>query len=144
MPKETEIDLGKCIDLGDAAHFENLLAGARQRGMIRRESRQLQPEVSLHRSADVGRAGGIDAPATVLILVIENVASGLVKTLLAARAEQRVEQNVIGFEGGIGFEFSAPVTLFVLLREKIVASRIDSDRDPALQVVDLSKSHLRH
>jgi len=105
--------------------------------MIRRESRQLQPEVSLHRSADVGRAGGIDAPATVLILVIENVASGLVKTLLAARAEQRVEQNVIGFEGGIGFEFSAPVTLFVLLREKIVASRIDGDRDPALQVVDL-------
>src|SRR5208337_4041621 len=144
LPKETEIDLGKCIDFGDATHFENLLAGARQRGMIRRESRQFQPEVSLHRSADVGRAAGVIAPAAVFILVVQDVTRGLVKALLAARAEQRMEQNVIGFEGGVGFQFSAPVTLFVLLREKILAGRIDGYRDPASQVVNLSKSHLRH
>src|SRR5450631_717107 len=143
LPKEAEIDLGKCIDFGHAAHLENLLAGACQHGMIRGESSQLQPEVRFHRSADVGRPAGVDAPATVFILVIQDVASGLVKTGLVAGAEQRMEQDVIGFEGGIGFQFSAPVTLFVLLREEILARCIDSNCDPADQVVNLSKSHLR-
>ena len=112
-------------------------------GMIRRESSQLQPEVGFHRSADVGWTAGVDAPTAICILVVQDVASGLVEAFLVARAEQRMEQDVIGFEGGIGFQFSAPVTLFVLLREKIVAGRIDGDRDPAAQVVNLSKSHLR-
>ena len=75
--------------------------------------------------------------------MVQDVASRLVKACLVAGAEQRMQQDVIGFEGGIGFQFPAPVTLFVLLREKILASRIDGDRDPAAQVVNLSKSHLR-
>ena len=109
LPEETEIDLGKCIDFGHAAHFKNLLAGARQRGMIGRESRQLQPEVGLHRSADVGRTAGVNAPAAVFILVVQDVARGLVKAFLAARAQQGMQQDVIGFEGGVGFQFPAPV-----------------------------------
>jgi len=44
LSKETEIDLGECIDFGDATHFENLLAGARQRGMIRRKPASFSPK----------------------------------------------------------------------------------------------------
>ena len=143
LSKETEIDLGECIDFGDATHFENLLAGARQRGMIRRKPRELQPEVGLHRSADVRRTAGVVAPASIFILVVQNVPSGLVKAPLAARAEQRMQQDVIGFKGSIGFQFPAPVTLFVLLRKKIIARRVDGYRNPASQVINLSESHLR-
>src|SRR5208337_4331733 len=143
LPEETEIDLGKCIDFGHAAHLKNFLPGTCQRGMIGRKSCQLQPEVSFHRSADVGRAGGVDAPAAVFVLVVQDVARGLVKALLAARSEQRMEQDVIGFEGGIGFQLATPVPFWVLLREKIFASRVDGYGDPAPQVVNLSKSHLR-
>ena len=40
-------------------------------------------------------------------------------------AQQRVQQNVIRLERRIGFEFAAPVPIFVLLREKILARRRD-------------------
>jgi hypothetical protein len=43
-----------------------------------------------------------------------------------ACAEQSVEQNVIGLEGGIGFQFAAPIALLVLLREKKLAGIIDA------------------
>src|SRR5208283_2735734 len=65
------------------------------------------------------------------------------KALLAARPKQHMEQDVIGFEGGIGFQLSTPVPFWVLLREKVFASRIGGHGDPALQVVNLPKSHLR-
>ena len=88
-------------------------------------SRQLQPEVSLHRSADVRRPGGIDAPSAVFILMAQNPVRRLLKPLLIARPEQRVQQNVIRLEGGVGFEFAAPVSFFMLLREKIFPRRSD-------------------
>src|SRR5580704_10138781 len=109
--------------------------------MIRCESSQLQPEISLHGSADVRRSAGVDAPAPILVLVVQNAARRLVKALLIAGAEQGMKQDVIGFEAGIGFQFAAPVTILVLLGEKIIAGRIDSDCNPASQVVNLSKSH---
>ncbi len=144
LPEETEIDLGECIDFGHAAHFKNLLAGARQRRMIGRESGQLQPEVGFHRSADVRRPAGIDAPAAVFILVVQDVRAALSKRSWLPVPSSSMQQDVIGLQAGIGFQFSAPVAIFVLLREKIFARRIDRDRDPASQVVDLSESHLRH
>src|SRR5208282_1627729 len=108
-----------------AAHGKNFLAGAFERGMVGCKSSQLQSEICLHGSADVRRAGRIRAPTTVMILVVQNVASRLLEALLAARAEKHMKQDVVGFEGSIGLEFSAPVTLFVLLGEKIVARGID-------------------
>src|SRR5260370_17159540 len=103
------------MDYGHDIQVENLLGGARQRGMILRETSQLQPEVGLHRSADVRRTAGVDAPATIFILVLHDIASGLVKAFLAARAEQRMEQNIVEFEGGIDFHPSPPLTLSFLL-----------------------------
>src|SRR5271155_2862455 len=54
-----------------------------------------------------------------------------------------MQQDVVGLEAGIGFQFTAPVAILVLLREKIFARRIHGYRDPAAQVINLSKSHLR-
>ena len=76
--------------------------------------------------------------------MIQNVASGLVKALLAASTEQRMQQNVIGFKRGVGLELTAPVAFFVLLGEKILTCRIDRSGNPAGQVIDLSEPHLRH
>jgi len=75
---------------------------------------------------------------------IQYVTGRFLETLPLCRAEQGVQQDVVGFESGVGFEFAAPVTFFVLLREEEFACRIDSDCDPAAQVVNLSESHLRH
>jgi hypothetical protein len=53
-----------------------------------------------------------------------------------------VEQNVIGLEGGVGFEFAAPVSLVVLLREKKLAGIIDGAGDTAEQAVNFAKAQL--
>ena len=103
LPKEAEIDFGECIDFSNAAHRKNFFAGARQRGMIGRKSSQLQPKVGLHRGADVGRAASVNAPPAIFILMVQYVTSGLVEPSLIARTEQRVQQDVIGFKGRIGF-----------------------------------------
>src|ERR1700692_1887861 len=41
LAKKAEINLGKCIDFGDPAEFENVFAGTLQDGMISIISRQL-------------------------------------------------------------------------------------------------------
>jgi len=35
-----------------------------------------------------------------------------------------VQQNVVGLERGIGFQFAAPVAIFMLLRKKIFAGGV--------------------
>src|SRR3984957_15607951 len=142
LPKETQIDLGKCIHFGHAAHGKNLLAGAAQRWMLRRESSQLQSEIGFYRSANIRRTTRVDTPSAIFVLMIQDIARSLVKTFLVARTKQRVQQNVIGFKSGVSFKLTAPITLFVLLRKKVVACRVYAYCDPAPQVINFSKSHL--
>src|SRR6202051_1492724 len=111
--------------------------------MIRRKPSQLQTEVGFDRSTDIAMPAGVNAPAPIFILVIQDVTRRLIKTSLVPRAEQRVKKDVIRFECRVGFKFSAPVTILVLLREQIFARGIDRNRDPAPQIVDLAKPHLR-
>ncbi len=75
--------------------------------------------------------------------MVQNVARSLVKAFLTTGPEQRMQQNVIGLQRGIGFQFAAPAAVFVLLREQIILRRIDCNRDPAPQVGNLSKAHQR-
>src|ERR1035438_6821366 len=112
--------------------------------MIARKPRQLQPEISLHRSRDVRRPAGINTPASVLVLVIKNMPRCLLEALRVPGPKQRVQQNVIRLKGSIGLKLPTPISFFVLLREKILSRPVDGDRDPAHQVVNLPKSHLRH
>jgi hypothetical protein len=74
---------------------------------------------------------------------LENPVAALLEAHRIAGAEQRVQQNVVGFEGGVGFQFAAPVAVFVLLGEKNFARAIDCGCDPAGQVIDLAKAKLR-
>ena len=87
--------------------------------MLRRESGELESEVRFHSGADVRRAALVDAPSAVFVLVAENPVAAFLETLLIAGSEQRVQQDVVGFERGVGFEFAAPVAIFVLLGEQI-------------------------
>ena len=102
LPKEAQIDFGKGIDFGDPAHFQNLLPSAHESGMVRVVSGQLQAEVGFHRGANVGGAGSVNAPASILVLVLQNVICRLGKTTRVPSAEKRVQQNVVGFQRGIG------------------------------------------
>ena len=143
LPKEAQIDLGKGVDLGDAAHLKDLLAGTRESGMIRRVSRQLQAEVSFHRSADIRRAGSVDAPPSIVVLMLQNVISRLRKTLLIASTEKSVQQNVIRLKGGVSFQLAAPVAAFVLLRKQSLTSSVDTCRHAARKIIYLSEMQLR-
>src|SRR5437879_1765564 len=89
-------------------------------------TRQLETEISLYRCADVRRATVVDGPATVLVLVAKNVVGTFLEALLVASAQKSVHQDVIGFKGGICFELSAPVAIFVLLGQKPFARCVDS------------------
>ena len=99
--------------------------------MICLVSSQLQAEVSLHRGADIGRPCGINTPAAIIVLVLQNVIGGLCKPLLIAAAEKGVQQNVIRLKGGIGFQFAAPVATFALLRKQPLACSVDTCRHAA-------------
>jgi hypothetical protein len=84
-------------------------------------SSQLQTEICLYRGTDVRGTCGVNTPAAILILMLNNPIRGLLKARGIARSQQRVEQNVIRLEGGIRFEFSAPIAFVVLRGEEELA-----------------------
>ena len=67
----------------------------------------------------------------VFVLVTDDVVAALLETLLIAGSEKRVQQDVIGFQRGVGFEFAAPVAFIVLLGKQAAACAIDGSRYPA-------------
>src|SRR5580700_3599808 len=111
--------------------------------MIRLVSRELQSEIRLHRGADVRWTGGIDTPATVFVLMLNNPVRGFLEALGVARSEQRVQQNVIRLQGGVGFQFPAPIAIFMLGGEEKLAGGAHGGGYAAGQPVDLAKTKLR-
>src|SRR5689334_11641068 len=73
----------------------------------------------------------------------DDVVAALLEALLVAGPQESVQQNVVGFQGGISFKFSAPVTFFVLLREQAAACTIHGSRYPAGQIINLAEAQLR-
>src|SRR5258708_6367319 len=143
LAEETEIDLGECIDFGDAAHLKNSVACALKGRMIGGVSSKLQAEVSLHRGADIRRSGGVDAPSAVFVLMAEDPVGGFLKAFGVAGTEQRMQQDVVGFEGSVSFKLAAPVAFFVLLREKKFTSGLNGRSDAGSKVVDFAEDELR-
>src|SRR5580765_2300793 len=72
----------------------------------------------------------------------QNPVGCFLEALCAARAEQSMQKNVVGFECRIGFEFSTPVPIFVLLREKIFPRRRDRRSDVAGEFLDFAETKL--
>src|SRR5262249_45231131 len=106
-------------------------------------ARQLQPEVRLHRGADVRGPAGINAPATILVLALKDIACCLLEPLLVCRPQQGMQQNVVGFQRGIRFKFATPVAFFMLLGKEKSSRRVGRSRYPAGQVINLAETQLR-
>src|SRR6185312_15372269 len=142
LSQEAEINLGKGVNRGHAAESENAFPRAYQNGIIGPVSGELEPEIGLYRGADIRGAAVIDGPAAVLVLMAENLPRRLLKALFIARSQQRMQENVIGFEGGVGFEFAAPEAFRLLAGKKKSARAIHCGSYAAGDVVDFSKDHL--
>ena len=88
------------------------------------------------------RAAVIGRPASVFILVLQDVTRGLVESRLIDGAEQRMQQDVVGLEGGIGFELAAPLGVFLSLRKQVPARSLYRSRYPADKIIDLPEAQL--
>src|SRR5438067_575735 len=104
---------------------------------------QLEPKVSLDRCADVRRSAFIDRPSTIFVLAIQDIPSRLLNTRGIARGQERVQQDVVGLERGIGAQFTAPISFLILNREQISTGTVHGDGHTGLQIVNLAKQHLR-
>ena len=74
--------------------------------------------------------------------MLNNPVGGLLEALGIAGAEQSVQQNVIGLERGVGFQFAAPVAILVLRGEKKLAGGAHGGGYTAGQTVDLAEAKL--
>ncbi len=110
--------------------------------MVRRIPRQLQPEVSFHRSRNVRWPRRINAPPAIFILVPQNPVCRLLKPLLIPRPQQHVQQNVIRLEGRIRFQFAAPVPILMPLREQILLRRRNCSAYTKAQFFNLAETKL--
>ena len=140
LPEETKIDLGKCIDFGDAAHLQNLLAGALHRRMIRRISRQLQPKISLHRSADVRRPGRINAPSAIFILMAQNPVGRLLKTSPDSRSPAACAAKYNPTRASYRLRVPRTSSLLHAAAKKKLARRRDRRAHAAAQILQFFRS----
>jgi hypothetical protein len=77
------------------------------------------------------------------MLMLQYVIGSLLKALGITGSKQRVEQNVVGLERGIGFQFTAPIPLRVLLRKKESAGPIHGGSHAAREIVNFAETQLR-
>ena len=66
----------------------------------------------------------------------QDLVGALLRALRVFRAQQPVQQDVIGFKRGVGAQFAAPVPFFgVLQREQVLARGVDRGGYPGFYVV---------
>ena len=75
--------------------------------------------------------------------MLDDPVRGALEALGITGSEKGVEQNVIRLEGGIGFEFAAPIAVLVLILEKILTGRFDGRGNAAEQAIDFAEVKLR-
>ena len=64
---------------------------------------------------------GINAPTAVFVLVAHHLSERAAQPAGIAALKQRMQQDVVGLEHGVGFEFAAPVAVGVLQTEEKIA-----------------------
>src|SRR5258708_24425816 len=90
LAEKTEIDLGKGVDVGDEARLEDFFSGTHKGWMIRRISSQLQTEVCIDGGAIVRWAVGINRPAAVFVLMLQDPVRSFLEAIGVSRSQQRV------------------------------------------------------
>ncbi len=99
-------------------------ARAQRRGSLSgADAGQLESAVGFHRGADIGGPSGVDIKAAIGQLALEDGAGGLLDAHRGGRipgvvfglVQEKLQQDVVGFEGGVGGQLAAPETLGRLL-----------------------------
>ncbi len=89
-----------------------------QRIAVGADAGQLERAVGFHRGADVGGASDEDIEAAIGQLAFQNGVGGLLDArrggripgLVLGLVQKELQQDVIGFEGGVGGQLAAPKT----------------------------------
>ena len=89
-------------------------------------SGNLQGEVGLHRDADFRGAAGIVRPAAIGAFHFEKVVGGEADARIVRLSEEREQQDELGLEDGVAFEFADPVAVRALAGEQAVATALGS------------------
>jgi hypothetical protein len=118
-----------------AAQGEDAFARPAQRLARRVATGQFQRTVSLHRGADFRRTAVVDIETAVWQLPFENRPAGFLDARARGRipggairlVQPQLQQDVIGFEGGIGCQFAAPETLRRLAAQERIGGAADLD-----------------
>src|ERR1700740_3658330 len=73
----------------------------------------------------------------------QNLGGAFREALDISCAQERVQQDVIGFERRVGLQFATPVAFFVLLGKEELAGGVDRDGNAAGEVINFAEAHLR-
>src|SRR5581483_5169585 len=95
LAKKAEINFSERVDLGYTTEIENLFPSAHERGVVRLIAGKFEAEIRLHRGTDIRRPTVINGPTAVFILEAKNLIRAFLKSLLIARAEEHVHQDVV-------------------------------------------------
>ena len=121
--EQRQRDLGEHVRSDDAALAQDHRAGLLHEGLGGRHAAELQREVSLHRCADLGGAAVVDRPPTLRHLGVDQVAHGLPLFLRIHAAQEAAQQEILGSQRRVGFQFMNPVPcLRLALQQPLLAS----------------------
>src|SRR6266481_3202785 len=84
-----------------------------------------QREIKADVRIGVRGAAGVNAPAAVGQLSAANVVGELGDALRLGFTQNEEIVNVVGFEGGVGFELALPVAWFRLKRKQVIGAALD-------------------
>src|SRR5207248_19849 len=120
----------------------NAFASAYQNGIVGFIVGQLESEIRLHAGAYVRRSAMVNRPSAIVVLVTKDLARCFLQALFIAGAQQGMQQDVVGFESGVGLEFTAPVAVRLLRGEQQSTRAVQRRSYAAGDVIDLAKDHL--
>ncbi len=90
----------------------------------------LEGQIRLDRRAHFDRAAGVEGPSAVLLLTLQDVTRGLDCDFVLPAPQPGQEQDVLGFEDRVPFEFPDPVAIRMLLIEQPPCRRLESRMQP--------------
>ena len=127
LPEQRQGDAGENVDPGRPPQAENEQAGPDHMRRIGRIAGQLESEIGLDRSAEIGEAPLVERPAAVGQLPAAQVTGQPLAQVGGQRAAQEaLQQDVFRRDGGIRLQVEDPVAFLMLQGEETVQGAVDS------------------
>ena len=139
LAERAEVHFGEGVAGDHAAMGEGPLARLHHARIVGTQAHELGGEVALDRKRDIARAAGIQAPATVVVLVAHHLCEGAPQAARVAGFEKGVEEDVVGLEHRVGFEFAAPIAVRMLAGEDVPRGALDGGPDLGQVCIDSSE-----